>query len=118
MTTAIRAVIRIVRNAEVIEVIVGRYGWQQRAIERAESTPGLDPEVDLETPVLALQDLIIAKLFAGGRADLQDIRELLNNQPEDSVAQVQAAVDQVLENETGLSEVAQLWRDGSWIDND
>ena len=53
-----------------VDLIVGRFGWQQRAIERAESL-GSGP------PVVKPSDLILLKLYAGGFQDLWDIEQLL-----------------------------------------
>lgn len=53
-----------------VDVIVGRHGWQQRAIVRAQRLPSG------ERVVLA-RDLVLLKLYAGGAQDLWDIRQLL-----------------------------------------
>lgn len=53
-----------------VDVIVGRHAWQARAVERARSALG-------PTPIVLPRDLVLLKLYAGGRQDLWDVRELL-----------------------------------------
>ena len=53
-----------------VDVIVGKHGWQARAIERAERAPD-------GPPVVAARDLVLLKLYAGGTQDLWDVRELI-----------------------------------------
>ena len=53
-----------------VDVVVGRFDWQRRAIERAER-PGSGPAV------VRPSDLILLKLHAGGPQDLWDIQQLL-----------------------------------------
>jgi len=53
-----------------VDIIVGRYAWQQRAVTRARVLP------DGQRVVLA-RDLVLLKLYAGGTQDLWDIRRLL-----------------------------------------
>lgn len=53
-----------------VDVILGKYAWQARAVERAER-PADGP------PVVTACDLILLKLYAGGTQDLWDVRELL-----------------------------------------
>lgn len=53
-----------------VDVIVGRYGWQRRAIDRAHVLPsGLR--------VVQPRDLVLLKLYAGGTHDQWDIQQLL-----------------------------------------
>ena len=53
-----------------VDLVVGRYAWQARAVERAD-TARIGP------PVVTTVDLILLKLYAGGAQDLWDVRELL-----------------------------------------
>lgn len=53
-----------------VDLIVGRYAWQQRAVERARVLPG-------GQRVVLPRDLVLLKLYAGGTQDLWDIRQLL-----------------------------------------
>jgi hypothetical protein len=56
-----------------IDVIVGKWKWEARAVERAEpmSVGGV------EVPVARTSDLILLKLAAGGYGDLRDAAMLL-----------------------------------------
>jgi hypothetical protein len=53
-----------------VDVIVGRFAWQQRAVERARVLPTGER-------VVLPRDLVLLKLFAGGAQDVWDIRQLL-----------------------------------------
>jgi hypothetical protein len=53
-----------------VDVVVGRWPWQARAVQRAERRGGTPP-------VVAARDLVLLKLYAGGTRDLWDVRELL-----------------------------------------
>ena len=57
-----------------VDVVVGRWAWERRLIERAERVV-VAPGVDI--PVPATSDLVLLKLAAGGFADLQDAAALL-----------------------------------------
>ena len=66
-------VVRIGTKPETIDVVVGRWKWEQRVIDRAEPL-----EVDgrlIRVPITS--DLILLKLSAGGSIDQQDIIRLL-----------------------------------------
>ena len=52
-----------------IDVVVGKFGWQRRVLERAEPMG--------ELPVVRAADLILLKLYAGGPQDAWDIQQLL-----------------------------------------
>lgn len=56
-----------------VDLVVGKPGWQAKALERAE--PGIVSSVEL--PVLRASDLILVKLYAGGPQDAWDIIQLL-----------------------------------------
>jgi hypothetical protein len=71
-----------------VDVVVGRYAWQARAVAAAERLRG-------EPPVVTAHDLILLKLYAGGSQDLWDIRELLALPgAENLVAAVTAGLDE------------------------
>jgi hypothetical protein len=64
-------VVRLEQTGErPVDVILGKYGWQNRIVERAQRSPG-GPRV-VRPP-----DLILLKLYAGGTQDLWDVRELM-----------------------------------------
>jgi predicted nucleotidyltransferase len=56
-----------------VDVVVGRYLWQQELLGRA--TPIVDDEVEI--PCVGLGDLALLKLHAGGPQDLLDIVRIL-----------------------------------------
>lgn len=67
-------VVRFVREEEIaVDLIVGRYAWQTRAVERARDLP----ISGLSLPVVRGEDLILLKLFAGGPQDAWDVRQVL-----------------------------------------
>lgn len=53
-----------------VDVVVGKWSWQARALQRAEHL-GDGP------PVVASRDLVLMKLYAGGTQDVWDVRALL-----------------------------------------
>jgi hypothetical protein len=62
-----------------VDVIVGRFAWQRRAVDRARSlTHGVR--------VVLPRDLVLLKLFAGGTQDLWDIDQLLDATDDVSLA--------------------------------
>jgi hypothetical protein len=72
-------------NERPIDVVVGRWKWEQRVIERAEwvqSTAGY-------LPTVTTSDLILLKLAAGGAQDAWDVGRLLKVAPENVVAEVE-----------------------------
>jgi hypothetical protein len=67
-----------------VDVIVGRHGWQERAVRRAPAVAGGPPAV---SPL----DLVLLKLYAGGSQDLWDVEALLHLPGADALAaQVEA----------------------------
>lgn len=56
-----------------VDLVVGRYRWQQRLLERAE--PAVYGGARL--PTALARDLVLLKLFAGGSQDAWDIEQLL-----------------------------------------
>jgi hypothetical protein len=64
-------VVRVTADGErPVDVIVGRYRWQQRALERAQLLSSGER-------VVRPRDLVLLKLYAGGKQDLWDIAQLL-----------------------------------------
>jgi hypothetical protein len=57
-----------------VDLVVGRYEWMTRIIERAEPAATIGGSV---FPVVRAADLILLKLFAGGPQDAWDIEQLL-----------------------------------------
>jgi hypothetical protein len=72
----LRGVVRITSSAveRPLDLVVGSYQWQARAIARA-TLVTLDDDVDV--PVVQARDLILLKLYAGGPQDAWDIQRLL-----------------------------------------
>jgi hypothetical protein len=69
----IAGVVRIGPKSEQIDIVVGRWKWEQRVIERAQAA-------DVQGTILRVpltSDLILLKLAAGGPIDQQDILRLL-----------------------------------------
>lgn len=56
-----------------VDLVVGKYIWQKKIIERA--VPSLF--AGLQVPVTRAADLILLKLYAGGPQDAWDIHQLL-----------------------------------------
>ena len=56
-----------------VDLVVGRFEWQRRIVERAERLAVGRGKV----PVVGAADLILLKLFAGGSQDAWDIEQLL-----------------------------------------
>jgi len=54
---------------EPLDVVVGKFGWQARVLERAEPIGA--------TRVVRAADLVLLKLYAGGLQDAWDIQQLL-----------------------------------------
>ena len=68
-------VVRFAQQAQdPVDLVVGRYRWQQRLVERAEPAV-LGGAVTL--PAAQPRDLILLKLFAGGSHDVWDIQQLI-----------------------------------------
>lgn len=64
-------VVRVTAAGErPVDLIVGRYAWQERAVTRARQLSG-------GQRVVQARDLVLLKLYAGGTQDLWDIRQLL-----------------------------------------
>jgi hypothetical protein len=82
-------VVHLVSGAEEVDVVVGRYLWQTRALERAVIlSVGGRP-----LPTVDRADLVLLKLFAGGPQDLLDVQLLLAADRESTVrAEVEARI--------------------------
>jgi len=64
-------VVRIAMAGErPVDIVLGRYAWQRRAVERALRLPD-------GGRVVQARDLVLLKLYAGGAQDLWDIRQLV-----------------------------------------
>jgi predicted nucleotidyltransferase len=75
-------VVRFEIAAELpVDVVVGKYVWQRKTIERAATAIFAGVEV----PVLDGVDLILLKLYAGGPQDAWDIQQLLAGPERDSL---------------------------------
>ncbi len=71
MADPLAGVVRVTAGGErPVDLIVGRYAWQERAVTRARTLPG-------GQRVVQPRDLVLLKLYAGGTQDLWDIRQLL-----------------------------------------
>ena len=53
-----------------VDLVIGKHRWQAVAVDRAESHSG-------SPAVVSARDLVLLKLYAAGRQDLWDVRELL-----------------------------------------
>lgn len=65
--------VRFRAHGNVVDLMVGRGGWQSRAVRRA----GRKEIGSVSVPVVSLADLILLKLYAGGVQDRWDIQQLL-----------------------------------------
>jgi len=67
-------VVRLDQEGErPVDLVVGRYRWQRRVLERAE--PAVVGRTSL--PTALERDLVLLKLYAGGSQDAWDIEQLL-----------------------------------------
>ncbi len=64
-------------GAYPVDLVVGRFEWQKRVLDRAERLPVGRGNV----PVVGAADLVLLKLFAGGSQDAWDIEQLLHVSP-------------------------------------
>lgn len=60
-------------GAYPVDLVVGRFEWQRRILDRAERLPVGRGKI----PVVGAGDLVLLKLFAGGSQDAWDIEQLL-----------------------------------------
>ena len=68
-----------------IDVVVGRWKWEQRVIERAELVHSAAGYL----PTVTASDLILLKLAASGAQDAWDVSRLLKVVPQEVIAQVE-----------------------------
>ena len=68
-----------------IDVVVGRWKWEQRVIERAELVQSQAGYL----PTVTTSDLILLKLAANGAQDAWDVGRLLKVVPQEVVAEVE-----------------------------
>ncbi len=95
-------VVRFEIPAELpVDVVVGKYVWQRKTIERA----GTAIFAGVEIPVLGGADLILLKLYAGGPQDAWDIQQILAGPERDSLI---AGVERELPELP--RECSRLWR--------
>jgi hypothetical protein len=83
----------------VLDLIVGRPGWQEDVVRRATRVSLAGAML----PVVRASDLIVLKLYAGGPQDAWDVDQLL-----DAVPGLEAEVDAALD--ALPAECATLWR--------
>ena len=70
LTDPLAGVVRFQAPGEgPIDVVVGKFAWQTRVLERAEPIGG--------TLVVRAADLVLLKLYAGGLQDAWDVQQLL-----------------------------------------
>jgi hypothetical protein len=70
LTDPLAGVVRIQSPDEnPLDVVVGKFAWQARLLERAEPLGG--------TLVVRAADLVLLKLYAGGLQDAWDVQQLL-----------------------------------------
>jgi len=83
-----------------IDVVVGKWKWEQRVVERAEwiqSAAGY-------LPTVTTSDLILLKLAAAGAQDAWDVGRLLKIVPESVVAEVEERLSDLQDD------AKELWR--------
>lgn len=97
-------VVRIGNPAEV-DVVVGKWKWEQRVVESAEPLRF----AGIELPVAQASDLILMKLNAGGYKSRLDILGLLEIGPRDQlIAEVESKLGDF--PSTAEKEARALWR--------
>ena len=72
-------VIRIGELLDQVDVVVGKWRWEQDVIERSERMSAFGESI----PVATVADLVLLKLAAGGYKDLVDAASLLSLAPRD-----------------------------------
>ena len=81
-----------------IDIVVGRWKWEQDVIERAQPTPSATRSL----PTVTAADLILLKLAAGGSQDAWDIGRLLKIADPTVVAEVEQRVPDLKPNARDL----------------
>jgi len=74
--------IRIGTKPDQIDVVVGRWKWEQAVVERSQP---IEVQPGITIPVVSRSDLILLKLAAGGPLDYVDAYNLLMLGPRDEV---------------------------------
>jgi hypothetical protein len=99
LTDPLAGVVRLGAPGETpLDVVVGKFAWQGRILERAE------PLADFS--VVRAPDLILLKLYAGGPQDSWDIQQLLLAPSRDSwVQEVEQRLPEL------PSACAEMWRE-------
>ncbi len=94
-------VVRLAREGEAVDVVVGRPAWQAAVLQRATVSRALG----FELPVATAADLVLLKLYAGGPQDRWDIEQLLaGSNGADIVRDVEAMLGELPEHSR------ELWR--------
>jgi len=95
-------VVRIAADSErTVDLIVGRYSWQSRIIDRARPVAIQGARITVAEPA----DLVLLKLYAAGPQDRWDIQQILGAQEAEGVL---ASVEERLEDLP--PECSALWR--------
>jgi len=89
LTDPLAGVVRFQAPGEIpVDVVVGKFAWQARLLERAEPIGG--------NLVVRAADLILLKLYAGGLQDAWDVQQLLARPSrEDLVREVEARLSEL-----------------------
>jgi len=85
--------------AEIVDIVVGRGGWQRGVLARATAVRIGTREL----PVATAADLVLLKLYAGGPQDAWDIEQLLGACEPGVVGEVDARVEAL------PSDARELW---------
>jgi predicted nucleotidyltransferase len=93
--------VRLRSEAQIVDVVVGRYVWQREILDDAERRS----IGEVELPVARPAGLVLLKLHAGGPKDAWDIRSLLESHAAPDA--IRADVDQVIPRLSADSR--QLW---------
>lgn len=103
LTDPLAGVIRFRASGQrPVDLVVGKYIWQRRVLERAVLTTTEQARV----PVVQAIDLVLLKLYAGGLQDGWDIQQLLAR--DDRKEELIAEVEQLLPELPAHSK--KLWR--------
>lgn len=81
-----------------IDIVVGRWKWEQRVIDRAELVQSAAGYL----PTVTTSDLILLKLAAGGAQDAWDVGRLLRVVPENVVVEVEERLNDLQEDARAL----------------
>ena len=89
LTDPLAGVVRFQALGETpVDVVVGKFAWQARLLERAEPIGG--------TFVVRAADLVLLKLYAGGPQDAWDVQQLLGRPfREDLIREVESRLPEL-----------------------